>query len=353
MIGVVLVARPCPLTKPILLVLYSFLHSQRSHSPHTPPPHTHKMSAPLARAVPFRAAAVKSASRAATAPRFALAGPSHNVHCYSSSSRTSQRARLPVECSARTRPAYNARRTLATSSSQSIRDAEHPTGLWYHPLPGSSDLKRYAVSYLSQAPSSNDAQDVIAVVEVTGDSDPATFSRQNPDRVKANPAFWKLLHDTLKEDVVAGGKDAILTQEADLREDGWAHLAGECGEACDKYDSTLTSCPTDQRQLLMPGRSESGVAHEQCGPSELTSPTSTATHSSNTRLDHCVGLVRQLQNIARDVRGQRHPSTHHQGGRLDCFEGRVASSSQGQAEEAVVTCERAHHRVTAISLSSG
>lgn len=151
-----------------------------------------------------------------------------------------------------------------STSSKSIKDAEHPTGLWYHPLSGSSDTTRYAVSFLSQAPKSQDAKDVIAVLSVPAAkaSDPAAFARQNPDKAVANRAFWDLLHTTLKEDVVQGEKDAILTQEADLREDGWAHLAGESEATVSfkRYKSADNeihcSARTDQRQLLMPGRSE-------------------------------------------------------------------------------------------------
>lgn len=53
------------------------------------------------------------------------------------------------------------------------------------------------------------------------------FARENPDELVVNKAFWSLLHETLKEDVVRGQKDDNLTQEADLRDAGWAHLAGE------------------------------------------------------------------------------------------------------------------------------
>ncbi|CAO1617539.1 unnamed protein product [Sympodiomycopsis kandeliae] len=153
--------------------------------------------------------------------------------------RDSQRTQSGRSCISASGPVNKIEvRSYSSTPTKSIKDPEHPTGLWYHSLPGAtSGATRYAVSYLSQSPSSEHSKDVIATFDAPSSqsADPAAFARQNPDRVTANKAFWTLLHEALKEDVVAGEKDAILVQEADLREDGWAHLA-------------------DQRQLLMPGR---------------------------------------------------------------------------------------------------
>lgn len=190
--------------------------------------HPFAMPFPVAPRLPSSRAISTTVARAAGSSRLAPSTMSFISHTGSS--------RNPCRPTPRGRAQFLAPLAFPTttsrsfaSASKSIRDAEHPTGLWYHPLSSSSDVTRYAVSYLSQPPASSDSKDVIAVFEVPSPeaSDPAVFARQHPDRVVANKAFWSTLHATLKDDVVAGEKDPILTQEADLREDGWAHLAGE------------------------------------------------------------------------------------------------------------------------------
>lgn len=126
-----------------------------------------------------------------------------------------------------TLPAFAvARSNFSTTAprDKSVQDKDHPNSLWYHTVSGN----RIAVTHSSTPPSSADSPHVMASFESkNGDADPISYARENPDDVHANKAFWDLLHKTLKEDVVAKEKDELLQQEADLREDGWAHLAGE------------------------------------------------------------------------------------------------------------------------------
>lgn len=119
-------------------------------------------------------------------------------------------------------------RYSSSSAGKVIRDAEHPNGLYYHPINKESQGTRYAVSYFANAPSSSAG--ILAHVDVPTASanDPGQYAREHPDEVEANREFWDLLHHTLREDIVRTGKDEILVQEADLRGDGWAHLNGEC-----------------------------------------------------------------------------------------------------------------------------
>lgn len=113
------------------------------------------------------------------------------------------------------------------STSGSIQDPEHPNGLWYHTVSEADGKVTYAVSYLSTPPSSDSSPSILALLSVPTGQDVVAFARSNPDAVQAQKPFWDLLHRTLKEDIVGKEKDAILVQEADLRENGWAHLAGE------------------------------------------------------------------------------------------------------------------------------
>lgn len=119
-------------------------------------------------------------------------------------------------------------RYSSSSAGKVIRDAEHPNGLYYHPINKESQGTRYAVSYFANAPSASAG--ILAHVDVPTASanDPGQYAREHPDEVEANREFWDLLHHTLREDIVRTGKDEILAQEADLRGDGWAHLNGEC-----------------------------------------------------------------------------------------------------------------------------
>lgn len=110
---------------------------------------------------------------------------------------------------------------------QTIQDSEHPNGLWYHPIANGAGKVTYAVSYLSRPPSSASSPSIMALVTTQSGEDPAEAARSNPNNVAAQRSFWELLHKTLKEDIIRKEKDAILVQEADLRENGWAHLAGE------------------------------------------------------------------------------------------------------------------------------
>ncbi|CAO1630055.1 unnamed protein product [Parajaminaea phylloscopi] len=126
-------------------------------------------------------------------------------------------------------------RSQSTTPSSSVQDAEHPNGLWYHLVSQSGEERTYAVSFLPTPPSSSSSPAILALFSTQRGEDPIEFARNNPDRIEAPKPFWQLLHQTLKEDIVRNEKDPILVQEADLRENGWAHLA-------------------DERQPLMPGR---------------------------------------------------------------------------------------------------
>ncbi|GAK63569.1 uncharacterized protein PAN0_003d1774 [Moesziomyces antarcticus] len=137
--------------------------------------------------------------------------------------------------------------TIQASSSgrTTVKDPEPQTGLYYHPTeisvargPGepAETVEGWAVSFLSQ-PSANDDAAIAFILPTTSsssqDSEPADFVRANPDRIRINPAGWKIMHDVLKNEVVP--HDDLLKFEASTRESGWAHL-------------------TDLRHPLMPGR---------------------------------------------------------------------------------------------------
>lgn len=131
------------------------------------------------------------------------------------------------------------------SGRTTVKDPEPQTGLYYHPTQISiarepnkpaETVEGWAISFLPDPSSSEDA--TIAYVLPTNtsssqDSEPADFVRANPDRIRINPAGWKIMHDVLKNEVVPN--DDLLKFEASTRESGWAHL-------------------TDLRHPLMPGR---------------------------------------------------------------------------------------------------
>lgn len=118
----------------------------------------------------------------------------------------------------------------ASSSPQTVQDTSHPTGLYFHSIPSpSSDLQPWAVSPFSSPPASPDHPSVMAWVYIPASASsqrPVEYARNHTEAVVANEEFWRVLHETLKEDVVRGSLDEVLIQEADLREAGWAHLAG-------------------------------------------------------------------------------------------------------------------------------
>ncbi|CDS00001.1 hypothetical protein [Sporisorium scitamineum] len=154
-----------------------------------------------------------------------MAAPS----CYSSQCRSFSSSRSNANASGRT----------------TVKDPEPQTGLYYHPTQISisrgadqpaSTVDGWAISFLANPSTSEDA--IIAYVLPTTssssqDSEPADFVRANPDRIRINPAGWKIMHDVLKTEVVPN--DDLLKFEASTRESGWAHL-------------------TDLRHPLMPGR---------------------------------------------------------------------------------------------------
>lgn len=118
---------------------------------------------------------------------------------------------------------FTTSRINQVESSTTVKDPDHPSGLYYHQLPGSD---RYTISFLSKPPSSPQSASIIAFVNCPASSQQAVYdlALQNPDSVEANPAFLELMHDTLKNECVP--QDGLLEYEAMLRKDGWAHLNG-------------------------------------------------------------------------------------------------------------------------------
>jgi hypothetical protein len=113
-------------------------------------------------------------------------------------------------------------------ASNVIPDRSHPTGLFYHPVKDG----QWAVSLLREPPTSDAAASIIGIVSqrVKGKGnaqDPSSLAAADPENFSANEDFVKLLHKTLKEDVVPN--DAVLSAEAQNRQSGWAHLTGEHG----------------------------------------------------------------------------------------------------------------------------
>ncbi|UZJ51593.1 hypothetical protein CBS101457_000913 [Exobasidium rhododendri] len=129
-------------------------------------------------------------------------------------------------------------RSFATSSvlrstpTKTIKDPDHPSGVYFHQLP---DSNRYAISFLSQPPSSSSSASIVGFVTPPSANQIPIYELivEKPDLVDANRAFTQLMHETLKEECVP--QDGLLEYEALLRKDGWAHL-------------------NDQRHPLMPGR---------------------------------------------------------------------------------------------------
>ncbi|KAN0066261.1 hypothetical protein ACQY0O_000355 [Thecaphora frezii] len=129
----------------------------------------------------------------------------------------------------------------------SVRDSEPDNGLYYHPTEinisdGTTERPTnvWALSLLSQPPSSSNSKAIVAfLLPPKGSSadlhaeNPAEYIRANPDRISVNPEFWALMHETLKTEVVP--TDELLDFEASTRKSGWAHL-------------------TDLRHPLNPGR---------------------------------------------------------------------------------------------------
>lgn len=168
---------------------------------------------------------------------------------YSSACRRESSTSTPLKLSARIeKPARPFSSTASRSNSSgrsTVKDPEPQTGLYYHPTQisvsrgdseSSSIVDGWAISFLPKPSSSEDA--VIAFILPTNtsssqDAEPADFVRANPDRIRINPAGWKIMHDVLKNEVVPN--DDLLKFEASTRESGWAHL-------------------TDLRHPLMPGR---------------------------------------------------------------------------------------------------
>lgn len=104
-----------------------------------------------------------------------------------------------------------------------VKDPHHPSGLYFHLLPNS---KRYAISFLSQPPTSPTSASIIAFITPPSSNQEEVYDLvvQQPDLVEAHKPFLDLMHDTLKNECVP--QDGLLEYEAYLRKDGWAHLNG-------------------------------------------------------------------------------------------------------------------------------
>lgn len=167
----------------------------------------------------------------------------------SHASRRASSSPTPLTLSARiskpARPFSSTALRTDSSGRSTVKDPEPQTGLYYHPTQirisrgegeSSTTVDGWAISFLPKPSASEDA--VIAFILPTNisssqDAEPADFVRANPDRIRINPAGWKIMHDVLKNEVVPN--DDLLKFEASTRESGWAHL-------------------TDLRHPLMPGR---------------------------------------------------------------------------------------------------
>ena len=104
------------------------------------------------------------------------------------------------------------------------RDADAETGLFYHDLGHGN----WAISLLERAPKSPKSLSVIGHIQ-PGDKNPSEFVRENPDNVNMNEDFWNALHHVLQGQIAS---DENLIFEAEMRENGWAHL---CGTYCDLH----------------------------------------------------------------------------------------------------------------------
>lgn len=133
-----------------------------------------------------------------------------------------------------------------SSASKTIKDPIHPTGIYYHSLPNSSNSSAssstspssstsssWAISLLPTPPSSSSSASILAHLQLTTsttskdeqDDQIPSLVRSNPDNVKPNKEFMRTLHKIFREEIVE--KDDMLKFEAGMRGSGWAHLSGE------------------------------------------------------------------------------------------------------------------------------
>ncbi|WFC94610.1 hypothetical protein MBRA1_001243 [Malassezia brasiliensis] len=107
------------------------------------------------------------------------------------------------------------------------RDVDPETGLYYHDVGHGN----WAISLLERPPKSPKSLSVIGHIQ-PGNTNPSEFIRENPDKVNINEEFWNALHHVLQRQITS---DEYLVFEAEMRENGWAHLC-------------------DARHMAMPGR---------------------------------------------------------------------------------------------------
>ncbi|WFD35478.1 hypothetical protein MCUN1_002334 [Malassezia cuniculi] len=107
------------------------------------------------------------------------------------------------------------RRALHSSA---VRDPVRETGLYYHAL-GDGE---WAISLRADAPDRPDSPWVVGRLAVPAAVEPPAHLRNRPDSVRLNARFWDELHHVFREHVA---HDETLQFEANMRENGWAHLS--------------------------------------------------------------------------------------------------------------------------------
>lgn len=118
------------------------------------------------------------------------------------------------------------------SYSSSMTEDEERKGLFYHTLDGGV----YALSFLSETPSSQNSATVIGLIP----------EGQGLEGFQENQAFIDLLHDTIKSCLVEN-VDPDLANDATQRQEGWMHIhdlrrfpeSGRVGDADDIIGSVL------------------------------------------------------------------------------------------------------------------
>lgn len=168
---------------------------------------------------------------ASTSRSVAIANKSNAFHSSTGRIGRSRTSKVPTSHFPALTRNFHSTRSVSLAS-QTIKDPNHPTGIYFHPLPSSN---QYAISLLSEAPSSPTSASIIGFIkdQPDGSGEIYDIAVRKPDLVQTHPPFIQLLHDVLKNECVP--QDGLLEYEAYLRTDGFAHVS-------------------DPRHPLMPGR---------------------------------------------------------------------------------------------------
>ncbi|QRV98914.1 hypothetical protein RhiJN_26933 [Ceratobasidium sp. AG-Ba] len=118
------------------------------------------------------------------------------------------------------------------SYSSGVTEDEERKGLFYHTLDGGV----YALSFLSESPSSQNSATVIGLIP----------EGQGLEGFQENQAFVDLLHDTVKSALIEN-VDPDLANDATQRQEGWMHVhdlrrfpeSGRVGDADDIIGTVL------------------------------------------------------------------------------------------------------------------